>query len=426
MLSGIYEGMPALRKYEISHPWLTFSLDLRQASPRVWIALGEAQSKCRHIAGVPLQPQVAEEMHRIYLARGLLATTAIEGNTLTEQEVRDLIDKKLKLPPSRQYLAQEINNVLSACDGMFENVRRGRVDPLSTPLIKEFNALVLRDLKLDPDVTPGAIRKHSVGAGAYRGAPAEDCEYLLDRLCEWLNAEFKATGVDEIVVGLIKSIVAHVYLAWIHPFGDGNGRTARLLEVKFLLEAGVPSAAAHLLSNHYNLTRSEYYRQLDRTSKSNGDLLPFIEYAVTGIVDQLREQIQTVQAQQLAVSWINYVHERFGALKTPADRRRRDVVLAMSKKEGFIKTSEVRQLDANVAAQYAKKTPKTVTRDLNRLQKLGLVGISAEGYRANTHLMHAFLPVSIAKPLVENAAGEAAREAPGQLELGLFPNRNRN
>lgn len=117
--------MPALRKYENSHPWLTFSLDLRRAPPRVWITLGEAQSKCRHLAGVPLKPETADELHRVYLARGLLATTAIEGNTLTEREVRDLIDGKLKLPPSRQYLADEIDNVLAACNGMLRDARRG-------------------------------------------------------------------------------------------------------------------------------------------------------------------------------------------------------------------------------------------------------------------------------------------------------------
>ncbi len=114
--------MPALRKYENSHPWLTYKLDLTRARPRFWIALGEAQSKCHHIAGVPLQPKIADEMHLIYLARGLLATTAIEGNTLTVQEVRDRIDKKLRLPPSREYLGKEIDNVLAACNGMLESI----------------------------------------------------------------------------------------------------------------------------------------------------------------------------------------------------------------------------------------------------------------------------------------------------------------
>lgn len=411
--------MPALRKYEVSHPWLTYKLDLRRAMPRLWIALGEAQSKCRHIAGVPLQPKIADEMHRIFLARGLLATTAIEGNTLTEQEVRDRIDKKRALPPSREYLGKEIDNILEACNAMLERIKARQLIALSVELLKSLNKLVLRDLKLDSEVIPGQIRKHSVGVGPYLGAPAEDCEYLLQQLCDWLNSDdFAAPAEDAVIYGLIKSIVAHVYLAWIHPFGDGNGRTARLLEVKFLLEAGVPSAAAHLLSNHYNQTRSEYYRQLDQSSKSNGDLLAFIQYAVSGFVDQLREQMQKIQEQQRQVSWINFVHETFGPQKSAAHRRQLAIVLAMSRREGFVKASEVRQLDPQIAAELAKKTTKTITRDLNRLKRMDLIEAGPEGYRAKTEKMLAFLPHSLdwLEARAPTPTGEVGR---GQLELGL-------
>jgi Fic family protein len=183
----------------------------------------------------------------------------------------------------------------------------------------------------------------------------------------------------------------------------------------------VPSAAAHLLSNHYNLTRSEYYRQLDQTSRSNGDLRPFIEYAVSGFVDQLRQQIEMVQAQQLMVSWINYVHEKFGAQRTTADRRQRDVVLAMSKKDAFIKAAEIKQLDAHIATQYARKTPKTVSRDLNRLKKLGLIESGPEGYRANIQIMQAFLPASLNKTAPRKAQTEVPTEDSTGRQLGLFP-----
>lgn len=411
--------MPALRKFETSHPWLTFKLDLRRAVPRLWIALGEAQSKCRHIGGVPLQPKIADEMHRVFLARGLLATTAIEGNTLTEQEVRDRIDRKRSLPASREYLGKEIDNVLAACNEMLERIKARQLVPLSVDLLRSLNKLVLRDLNLDPEVIPGQIRRHSVGVGPYLGAPAEDCEFLLQQLCDWLNSEdFAAPQEDLVIYGLIKSIVAHVYLAWIHPFGDGNGRTARLLEVKFLLEAGVPSAAAHLLSNHYNQTRSEYYRQLDLSSKSNGDLLPFIQYAVSGFVDQLREQIQRIQEQQLQVSWINYVHEAFGPQKSAAHRRQLAIVLAMSRRGGFIKANEVRQLDPQIAAELARKTTKTITRDLNRLKRMDLIEAGPEGYRAKTEKMLAFLPHSLDRN-AEPPASTGREASPGQLELGL-------
>jgi Fic family protein len=68
--------------------------------------------------------------------------------------------------------------------------------------------------------------------------------------------------------------------------------------------------AAHLLSNHYNETRSEYYRQLDMASRSGGDVIPFIRYAMQGFVDGLRDQINLVRDQQLHVAWINFVYDR--------------------------------------------------------------------------------------------------------------------
>ena len=75
--------------YLRTHPWLTFKIDLNDAPYPIWMLLAEAQSKSQYVAGIPLLPAVADRLHRLYLAKGVLATAAIEGNTLTEQEVVD-------------------------------------------------------------------------------------------------------------------------------------------------------------------------------------------------------------------------------------------------------------------------------------------------------------------------------------------------
>ncbi len=90
------------RTYEGTHPWIDFRVDLRAASPELWMLLGEARSKIAHIAGSLLNPGVAREMHNVYLTKGVLATTAIEGNTLSEEEARRRIEGDLDLPPSRE------------------------------------------------------------------------------------------------------------------------------------------------------------------------------------------------------------------------------------------------------------------------------------------------------------------------------------
>ena len=277
------------RAYETTHPWLSFALDLRRIQPALWMLLGEAASKCEHIAGVPLPPGLQDHLHRVYLAKGVLATTAIEGNTLTEAQVLAHLEGKLTLPKSKEYLKQEITNIVDACNDLADRIIKGEIE-LTVEHILSFNRRVLEGIPLeDPEIVPGEIRKRAVGVGRYPGPGAEECAFLLGRLCEQLAAMGKnVPDGSPIAWALVRAIFAHVYLVWIHPFYDGNGRTARLMELQILIAAGVPTPAAHLLSNHYNETRLEYYRQLDAASKSGGDLTSFIGYAVQGFVDGLK------------------------------------------------------------------------------------------------------------------------------------------
>ena len=71
--------------YERTHPWLEFETDLRAPPVGAWMLLGEARSKCEHVAAVPLQPATARRLHSVYLAKGVRATTAIAG-LLTQAE----------------------------------------------------------------------------------------------------------------------------------------------------------------------------------------------------------------------------------------------------------------------------------------------------------------------------------------------------
>jgi len=384
-----------MRTYEKTHPWITFSIDLRQAPYRLWLLLGDAQAKCRYLAGVPLLPSVAHRLYRVFLAKGVLATTAIEGNTLTEEEVLKRLDGELQLPPSKQYLGQEIDNIVEACNVIAKRILRGRKAPVSFEELTGFNALTLKDLPLPEEVIPGKIRSHNVVVGTYRGAPPEDCEYLTRRLCDWLGSDFDPPPGYDTAFGILRAIIAHLYLAWIHPFADGNGRTARLAEFEILLSLGVPATAAHLLSNHYNLTRAEYYRHLDITHRSGGDLFPFLLYALQGFVDGLDEQIATVREQQLHVHWINYIHDTFRDKDSPADTRRRRLALDLSRKNQTVPVAELRQITPRMARMYAEKGDKTLSRDVNKLISMGLIERTAGGVRAKDEIMRAFLPPSL-------------------------------
>ena len=204
--------------------------------------------------------------------------------------------------PSQAYQRREIENILGAFNGIKDHLVSGGSPALTVEAIQEFDREVLAGLEQD-DVLPGAIpgMRPSVVVGPYRGAPREDCRHLVEQLCEWLNGPDFEPPADEWTVpyALVKAVCAHLYVAWIHPFDDGNGRTARLIELQILLAAGVPMPAGHLLSNHYNATRPEYYRQLQRASASGGDMVPFLHYAIRGFVDGIRTQVARVWEQQI-------------------------------------------------------------------------------------------------------------------------------
>jgi Fic family protein len=396
-----------MRTYERTHPWISFRIDLARVHPNLWIGLGEAAAKCEHLSRVMMRPETAQRLHTVFLAKGVAATTAIEGNALSEADVLRAVEGKLQVPPSQQYLKQEVDNIINACNRIGGQLVEGTLPELSFGLIRQYNRLVLDKLPPEEGTIPGELRHHSVVVGqVYRGAPAEDCELLLDRLSVWLSSpDFAPSKGREIVYAIIKAVVAHLYLAWIHPFGNGNGRTARLLELHILLAAGVSSPAAHLLSNHYNLTRSEYYRQLDHASKSGGDILPFLSYAVAGFVDGLRSQLEAVWRQQQDVFWRDYVHEKFKQRNSSSDVRQRHLAVDLGKREGWVSITEIPTLTPRLAIAYSGKTPKTVQRDLNALSASGLIVRQPRAVRAQKEVLLSFLPISkkLSEDVIEGA-----------------------
>ena len=187
-----------------------------------------------------------------------------------------------------------------------------------------------------------------------------------------------------------------MYLAWIHPYGNGNGRTARLVEFHILVSSGVPTPAAHLLSNHYNKTRPEYYRQLDLASKKNWDLVPFILYALQGYVDGLREQISHVTEHQLDLSWRDDIDTAFRYERSTTGIRRKQLVNDLCTAKRVVPKHDIRHLSPTLAELYANLTDKALTRDLNSPVVQKFVENTNNGYYVNRDAVLGWLPLRAA------------------------------
>ncbi len=380
---------------------ISFEIDLRKLAFTGWIDLGEIKSKCQHLAQVPLQPSLAKQLQQVYLAKGVHATTAIEGNTLTEEQVLLEVQGDLTVPPSREYQQQEVKNIIGILNTAGNEVTPGQQYVLQIADILKIHRDMFAGIQVEDHVIPGNFRLVGVGVADY-GAPDPDkVEDLMEKFCDWLNRpDFLSSNEElKIPMAVLRAILAHLYIAWIHPFGDGNGRTARALEFLILVGAGVPAPAAHLLSNHYHLTRPRYYQELQYASKT-GDPLKFIQYALEGFKDGLREQLTMVYDQLVRISMKDYVYEEMstadldGRQRAGVERRRK-LVLAYVRLDRAATFAEVRAADVEVALAYNDVTRVTLAKDIEELLKdKWLVELADGKYVANKNLILRFRPRS--------------------------------
>ncbi|MCK4469791.1 MAG: Fic family protein [Desulfobacterales bacterium] len=356
--------------------------------------LGECSALVQAISNIPLKPEYRKKLLQVSLIKGAQATTAIEGNTLTEEEIKK-IQEGWKVPVSREYQEIEVKNVIDALNTLLEEIiihTKTRIIAIET--IKDFHRMIGKNLGKHLDAIPGQFRTDNRYVGPYRAPDYSHVSELMGNLCEWLKKEFHFEQGQDFSTAVIQAIITHVYLEWIHPFGDGNGRTGRLLEFYILLRAGLPNIVSHVLSNFYNNTRMEYYRQLKQAKEKN-NLTFFIEYAVQGFRDGLKENLNIIQESQFSIFWQHNIYETFADLKYTkkgAFKRKRALMLQMPLNKEFT-VDEILELSPDVAKKYARYGRATVLRDLKELQELNLLRKVGRNYMANTKILKAMMSV---------------------------------
>ncbi|MCC5815793.1 MAG: Fic family protein [Leptospira sp.] len=290
-------------------------------------------------------------------------------------------------------MEQEVKNVLDALNLLRDEMISGRpAFVLSSDRIKQFHKLIGKELGDHLEAIPGQFRTHEVTVGKnYRAPSFRYVDNLMDRFCEWVRDEFHFEKGQSFSTAIIQAIVCHVYIAWIHPFGDGNGRTARLVEFFLLLRAGVPDIASHILSNFYNETRNDYYKFLGETSRNGGDITPFIKYALTGFKDGLKQVLEKINENQLYTSWRNYVNEVFDNDPSPSTKkvkkRQMSLILSMELSTSYTEATLLR-VNSAVEIEFMNQSKRTINRDLGHLIELGLLINENDTFSANTKVLH--------------------------------------
>ncbi len=392
-----------------SHEFIRFPPYEIRLTPSLLMLLGEIQAELNQIAKIPISPQEQHRLKVLYFARAVHSTTAIEGNTLSEDEVLQIVEDIDSSTPSKNYDEQEVRNVIETLNAIIQDLLDGNSAPYSLTLLNSFHRQLISETGTPncSDEEIGDLRKHSVTVGRYLGPPASECREFVTKLCEWLNEDTSIpAGLEryDLTWQIVRAIIAHIYFAWIHPYCDGNGRMARLIEFRLAFAAGVPDFAAHLFSNVYNRRRSKYVALLqeshgeysDGKYSSCADIQSFVEWALECYRHELHEQALYIYSSQVTVIWHDYIFSSFPEKLSNAQRRRRRLALDLTHPEFQepVRIRDIRTLSPAVAVAYADESDQTIRNDLNVLMDMGLVQRADGGFRPNTDILTGFFAKS--------------------------------
>lgn len=240
------------------------------------------------IKDLPILPELSTRLEEEIIRKSIFGTAAIEGNLLSEEKVAQIISDTdtTKLTETAE---KEIKNLKKAYD-YFVTVKHvpGVIFKLEEDQIKKIHRIITDGLGMKNNM-PGLYRSHPVfvgnreHGGVYRPPKnLADIESLMKEFVTWLNSEEILSLVPE-----IRAALAHYHFALIHPFGNGNGRTARIIEALILTAADMKYMPV-MLSNFYYKHIDEYFSVFSSSEQNaENDITPFLKFVLKGVVESL-------------------------------------------------------------------------------------------------------------------------------------------
>ena len=212
-------------------------------------------------------------------------TTHIEGTTLTLEQSEQLLAGQ-KLPDADPNDTQELMNYRDAFDLVSNYLGSG--DPVTEGLIREIHKRLVDNVRGN-SASPGEYRKiqnyvvnsktHEV---IYTPPSAFEVGAMMQDLVDYINS---TAPIHPVLV----SGIAQFQLVHIHPFLDGNGRTARLLSTLCLYRKGYDFKRLFTISEYYDRNRTDYYTAIQSVRENNMDLTGWLEYFTHALASQMQE-----------------------------------------------------------------------------------------------------------------------------------------
>ncbi|MDE0436610.1 MAG: Fic family protein [Bryobacterales bacterium] len=329
--------------------------------------LTEAKASILSLTNIPFQRSWAENLQEIELKREVAGTSRIEGADFTEREFEEAVADNV--PDEHFSRSQRQARAAINTYRWIEGLERER--PIDENLVKEIHRRIVTGCD-DDHCPPGQLRGdgHNVSFGRPRHRGVEggsECSSAIRRLIEAVNQEFR--GHDP----LVQALALHYHIGAMHPFHDGNGRTARALEAFVLRRAHLKDMLFIAMSNYYYDEKDTYLACLSEVRKRDYDLTPFVKFGLKGVSIQCRRLLREIGIHIQRSLFRDIMGRMYGRLRSTRKRalaQRQYEIL--NKLLDTVNEIEYRDLFDLLEKHYGTlKTPlRAYVRDLNHLSGL--------------------------------------------------------
>lgn len=236
--------------------------------------------------GGSTHPKVFFQLKHIFHTLESIGSARIEGNNTT---IAEYIETKLtetkKVPPS----IKEIQNIEKAMAFIEQNVNDY---PINRALLSEMHKMIVDGLLPPPegegDSTPGEYRKRNLKINKSSHKPPEwlKVDDYMNELIDFVNRE------DSPKYDLLKAAIAHHRFVWIHPYGNGNGRTVRLFTYAMLVKTGFNVNVGRIINPTavFCSNRNDYYNFLSEADKGTDEgIMAWVEYVLKGLKEEIEK-----------------------------------------------------------------------------------------------------------------------------------------
>ncbi len=355
-------------KYELPPRWLHYD---REAVSR---ALVEAKAAVDALRMFPYQREWVEELQNVQLKREVAGTSRIEGADFTERELEEAMKQE---PETLLTRSQRQASTAVRAYRWIAQVPPDR--PLDSDLIRTIHRYLVKGAD-DDHCQPGVLRGQNdnvhFGSPPHRGAEGgEEVQAAFDKLIEVINGE--ATQHDS----LIRALALHYHFAAIHPFQDGNGRTARALEALLLGRAGLRDICFIAMSNYYYDEKTGYLKALSDVRANDFDLSSFLIFGLKGIQIQTQVVLREIRTNISKALYRNVMYDLFKRLKSPRKRviaNRQIEILKILLQSDSIMLEDLAERTEHLY-KNRKNPRKAYIRDINNLIQLQAISAKRGG-----------------------------------------------